>query len=461
MVDGINFKQLLAQFDTNKDGKISKQEAEKIGFLPFKVEGDLTEEVFNMKIKGLSLEKAGTNETAQPDNSVKATLRPVADYSDWRKVTKVNSFDELKSGSHSAIRDARYKDISGLTLSKEQLLDLCIDDTTVLSDEQKEMLKEPFENMKNPGLGVRDLHEQGITGKGVKIAIVDQALSSHKEYADRIIHYEEIGYDDNPEYFAQGSLHGAAVTSIASGETVGVAPDAEVVYFAASNIKFDDQDNSHSYNRDYAEAINKIVEMNNDLPEDKKIPVISISWGFASEAEDYQLVQDAVKKASENGIYVVNTGTFVLGANRDPQSDPDNPESYDLGAYLEPMLLEQYEEIKQQHPDVKLEDMLRDAKIPLVPMDHRTVADMQSETGYRYEGNDGGMSWAVPWYAGMYALAKQVRPDITPEEFEKAALDTATECRVKDGVFKGKLAGMLINPKALIENITSEKQDSN
>ena len=53
-VDGINFKQLLSKYDTNKDGKISKQEAEKIGFLPFKVEEDLTEEVFNMKIPKLN-----------------------------------------------------------------------------------------------------------------------------------------------------------------------------------------------------------------------------------------------------------------------------------------------------------------------------------------------------------------------------------------------------------------------
>ena len=127
-----------------------------------------------------------------------------------------------------------------------------------------------------------------------------------------------------------------------------------------------------------------------------------------------------------------------------------------MGAFLTDRYESRYKEALENNPDTKPEDIYDGdytKEFLLVPMDHRTVADLKSEDGYRFDGNDGGMSWAVPWYAGMYALAKQVRPDITPEEFEKAALDTATECRVKDGVFKGKLAGMLINPQALINRI--------
>lgn len=40
---------------------------------------------------------------------------------------------------------------------------------------------------KNPGLGVRSLHEQDITGKGVSIAIFDQTLlTGHSEYKDNL-----------------------------------------------------------------------------------------------------------------------------------------------------------------------------------------------------------------------------------------------------------------------------------
>ena len=33
-----------------------------------------------------------------------------------------------------------------------------------------------MENGKNPGLGIRALHGQGITGEGVSVAIIDEAI---------------------------------------------------------------------------------------------------------------------------------------------------------------------------------------------------------------------------------------------------------------------------------------------
>ena len=40
---------------------------------------------------------------------------------------------------------------------------------------------------KNPGLGIKSLHESGINGKGVDVAIIDQKLRlTHTEYKSRI-----------------------------------------------------------------------------------------------------------------------------------------------------------------------------------------------------------------------------------------------------------------------------------
>ncbi|HPD01418.1 MAG TPA: peptidase S8, partial [Acetivibrio sp.] len=45
--------------------------------------------------------------------------------------------------------------------------------------------QEIIEIGKDPGLGIRDLHNQGITGQGVNVAIIDQPLLlGHKEYKD-------------------------------------------------------------------------------------------------------------------------------------------------------------------------------------------------------------------------------------------------------------------------------------
>ena len=45
---------------------------------------------------------------------------------------------------------------------------------------------------KDPGSGIRNLHAQGLTGKGIGIAIVDQPLLvDHQEYKDHLRLYEE------------------------------------------------------------------------------------------------------------------------------------------------------------------------------------------------------------------------------------------------------------------------------
>ena len=84
-----------------------------------------------------------------------------------------------------------------------------------------------MEISKDPGLGIRKLHDQGITGNGVGIAIIDQTLLvDHIEYKDRIRIYEEA--EDITGGWLETQMHGPAVASIAVGKTVGVAPDADL-----------------------------------------------------------------------------------------------------------------------------------------------------------------------------------------------------------------------------------------
>ena len=124
------------------------------------------------------------------------------------------------------------------------------------------------------------------------------------------------------------------------------------------------------------------------------------------------------------------------GANRNPKGDLEDFRSYEAGAFWK-----QYSEnLPTEYKDNYL----------LIPMDNRTVADFEDDTSYRYDGNDGGMSWSTPWLAGMYVLAKQVDADITPEKFWKYALETSDECRNNDS---GVYVGRIINPQDLIKKI--------
>lgn len=83
---------------------------------------------------------------------------------------------------------------------------------------------------------MRKLHEEGVTGKGIGIGIIDQTiLASREVIKDRLRYYGELGDRDN-----SATMHGSAVSSIAAGKTVGVAPEADLYYIATTMGTFVD-----------------------------------------------------------------------------------------------------------------------------------------------------------------------------------------------------------------------------
>ena len=124
---------------------------------------------------------------------------------------------------------------------------------------------------KNPGLGLRELHKAGITGRNVGIAIIDYPLlTGHTEYRKRLKLYEEVqvgrGY---------AHMHGTAMSSIALGKTIGTAPSANLYFISAYNTKRQKKGTSRA-KLDFsntARAVNRLLEINERLPEKKKIRV--------------------------------------------------------------------------------------------------------------------------------------------------------------------------------------------
>ncbi len=84
----------------------------------------------------------------------------------------------------------------------------------------------------------------------------------------------------------------------------------------------------------------------------------------------------------------------------------------------------------------------------LVPMDSRTTASPTGKDEYVFY-RTGGVSWAIPYIAGMYALAAQVKPQITPQEFWKIALETGQTIEILHESQTYQL-GPILDPVALI-----------
>jgi len=290
-----------------------------------------------------------------------------------------------------------------------------------------------MEISKDPGLGMRVLHDEGITGKGVGIAIIDQTLLvDHIEYKDRIRVYEEPEEIDRGMY---ARMHGPAVASIAVGKTIGVAPQADLYYLASpSCFNYDDF-------ACLARSVRRIIEINKTLPSDSKIRVLSISRGWMPDEKGYAEITAAVNEAKDAGIFVISSslsetyGYHFHGLGRNAMSDPNKFKSYEPGLWWQ--------------ADFYQNGFSTDTL--LVPMDSRTTASPTGTEDYVFY-REGGWSWSIPYLAGMYALAVQVKPDITPEAFWDTALKTGKTIQLQhDG--KDYKFGVILDPQALINAI--------
>lgn len=238
---------------------------------------------------------------------------------------------------------SRFDDLRRKDLSTKNLVDISVDvsRTTEFDTEtiwpEKEKLPKNFdpekllEESKNPGLGIRELHKQGIDGRGIVVAIIDQKLDvDHQEYKGSIWDYSEYGEAKDEDI----SMHGPAVASLLVGKDCGVAPGAKLVYKAVPsgrNFLFQ------------AQALSDILDSNKNLPQNEKVRVVSCSIGYMPENPELGLDEwvDTLKKAKEAGIFVVDANGDQLDVSFGGGGSPENKNNFE--SYL-PWLYEDGED---------------------------------------------------------------------------------------------------------------------
>lgn len=356
-------------------------------------------------------------------------------YTRWER-GKLEELPKLNSKYDNFAIDLRSYDLSEFDLSHyKNELECAVFDTNTKWPAKLPVGFEPekiLELGKNPGLGIKTLHEQGITGKGVNIAVIDSMLFlDHDEYKKNIMLYELLNSLDDG-----GQMHGPGVTSLAVGKNTGVAPDAQVYYIA---LTFGNLSPVTEKDLGYvADGINRILEINKQLQKEEKIRVISISTALEKNDKNYNKAVESIEMAKKEGIFVItvsqqtNYNYYLTGLRRGLLEDPDHINSYDPGYY-------------SYFIDVD------SARLLMVPMDSRTNAYCTGSSDYMF-ASLGGPSWTCPWLSGMYALCVQVKPEITPDEFIKIAFKTGDIIRVPRN--RGAdLSGTIVNPIKMIEEI--------
>lgn len=324
--------------------------------------------------------------------------------------------------------DVRWKDLSKLDLSgrKGLIPTLRFNQKTVWPQPDKMPLgNKPDKVLKdgmNPGLGIRKLHKQGITGKGINVAIIDQPLyQDHPEFAGKIAAYHDVGCG------TERSMHGPAVASLLVGTNCGTAPDSRLYYAAAPSWT---KDTAYQ-----AQALNWIIEQNKKLPASKKIRVVSVSAapsGLGSPFDKNQQMWDRACALAEADDILVLDCTAHHGFISPCWYDRNAPES-----------------VIRCTPGLPGREAGTYPGRILVPTCPRTTAEEydKGDFSYQYCGR-GGLSWAIPYCAGVLALGWQIRPEIGPEQMRDLLFKSA---------YIHKSGDRIINPNGFIRLVRKAK----
>ena len=332
--------------------------------------------------------------------------------------------------SVAQFEDVRWKDMRRLDLSQRAGLA-----ATLVFNEQTvwpSLVRMPAQcypralmnDAMDPGLGVRALHREGITGTSVNVGIIDQPLhQDHPEFAGKIAAYHDVGCG------TERSMHGPAVASLLVGARCGTAPDARLYYVAAPSWTGD-----AAY---YAKALDWLVAQNEKLTPAGKIRVVSVSAapsGPGSPFKRNQALWDAAcARAEAAGILVLDCTRHrgFIGPCYYSAADREDVTKCTPGF--------------PSRPGVPLPQRL------LVPCSPRTTAEQYNvgEWSYQYCGQ-GGLSWSIPYCAGVLAMGWQLNPELTGPRMQEILLQSAHV--TADGA-------KIINPKAFVQLVRASAKD--
>jgi len=302
-------------------------------------------------------------------------------------------------------QDVRSKDLSKLDLSGQAglLHTLTFNQQTAWPPAARmpkgKAPEKLLEDAMSPGLGVRGLHQKGITGKGVHVAIIDQPLHpDHPEFAGKIVEYHDVGCD------SASSMHGPAVASLLVGAKCGTAPDARVLYVAAPSWT---KDTAYQ-----ARALDWIVEQNRQRPASQKIRAVSVSAAPSGPGTPFEkntkMWDEACARAEAEGILVLDCTSHhgFIGACWYDATDPEDPGKCTPG----------FPGRSGQTPIGHI----------LVPSSPRTTAEEsdKGEFGYQYWGR-GESSWTIPYCAGVLALGWQINPELSGQQMRELLFKSA------------------------------------
>ncbi len=164
-------------------------------------------------------------------------------------------YDSIVPFSVESIWQLAYRDLthSNVNIENEsRLSELCFNSQTVFPDKLSQAAQAVLESGKKNPLS----NHTGLTGKGIKAAVIDRPIPvDHIEFRDGIQYMEVIPGHEKNSYI---DFHGTTCASYLCGKTCGVAKGVELLYYAIPN----NTQPIETYYEWQLQALKKIVEYN-------------------------------------------------------------------------------------------------------------------------------------------------------------------------------------------------------
>lgn len=256
---------------------------------------------------------------------------------------------------------------------------------------------------------IKLLHNEGIDGTGINIAVIDFCFNIiPQELEECLYSYKNYSKSTEPHF------HGTIVSTQICGKNLGVAPKAKLWFYGTGQ-------GEKNIIPDSIEALKDIYNQNK---KGANIKIINISGSRHTQNPEYN---NLIQKLLLQGCIIIDSPTFAenfTSINKDP-----NTQCY------------YYSDWQLSH--MKRAELL--SKIT-VPTGGKMTPLITTKNDYLYCGQ-ATYSWSIPIISGYFALALQVNPDLTYDQFVELAYKTKAE---QDGI-------KIFNINGVIEQLKRNK----
>lgn len=273
---------------------------------------------------------------------------------------------------------------------------------------------------KDPMLGIKNLHRNGIDGRGVTVAVIDFGFQDkdHIEFKNSNIEVIDLFGDTDTHFHSDGVL------SNLCGQNIGAAPGVKVLHYNTYQGHGDEVDRA-TYT-----ILNDILKR---VKSGEKIRVVNISGPLLRNNQSLRAknIVEREKIINEIGapyLKIVNElqtlGCEVVSSERFGKDFSNCEINPTTKKFYRPLWTKNYGWYEERVSFV---------------CGGKVIPEFTSLDGYKYEPT-GCYSWTIPQAVGMYALCLQKNPKLTWDDYAKICKATSV---LKNGV-------RLANPQAIV-----------